>query len=112
MPADPLKDFATGLRMRMLVCDTSQGVIAGFDHCVDAELEALASSAPAPVGWQARLLTAAKMLYANAEGCAVNHYAGDFEQQGLPGWLNDCKADIETADAALSASRGVGDGRR
>jgi hypothetical protein len=44
-----------------------------------------------------RLLSAAKLLYANAEGCAVNHYAGDFEQQGLPGWLIDCKADIEAA---------------
>lgn len=46
-----------------------------------------------------RLLTTAKLLYANAEGCAVNHYGEDFSIHGLPGWLADCQADIEHARA-------------
>lgn len=49
-----------------------------------------------------RLLSAAKLLQANSEGCAVNHHGADFEQQGLPGWLRDTASDIETAIAALA----------
>lgn len=49
-----------------------------------------------------RLLTAAKLLYANAEGCAVNHYSDDFAIHGLPGWLADCAADIQAAEQALA----------
>jgi hypothetical protein len=52
-----------------------------------------------------RLLSAAKLLYANAEGCAVNHYGEDFALHGLPGWLAGCAADIETARSALEACR-------
>ena len=49
-----------------------------------------------------RLLVAAKLLYANSEGCAVNHYSDDFAIHGLPGWLTDCAADIQAAEAALA----------
>lgn len=50
-----------------------------------------------------RLLLTAKLLYQNAVGCAVNHYPGDFEHQGLPGWLADSLKDIEAFEVALSA---------
>ena len=49
------------------------------------------------------LLTTAKLLWQNAERCAVNHHALDFEQQGLPGWLATAKADIDEAQAAVDA---------
>lgn len=67
----------------------------------------LYATPPPPDGWRDMLagtLTAAKMLYANAVGCAINHYAGDFERQGLPGWLADCERDILAFEAALSRS--------
>lgn len=50
-----------------------------------------------------RLLMAAKLLQQNAKDCAVNHHGVDFEQQGMPGWLRDTKADIDTAQSALAA---------
>lgn len=50
----------------------------------------------------AKLLLTAKTLYANAEGCAVNHYGDDFATHGLPGWLSDCAADIQVAEQALA----------
>lgn len=49
-----------------------------------------------------RLIKTAKLLLANAEGCAVNHHGRDFDQYGLPKWLDDCQADILAAEAALS----------
>lgn len=52
-----------------------------------------------------RLLTAAKMLYANAEGCAVNHHGADFALHGLPGWLADAQADILAAETVLTHAR-------
>jgi len=45
----------------------------------------------------ARLITTAKLLLQNAEGCAVNHYGFDFDAMGYPGWLADCRKDIEAA---------------
>ncbi len=48
------------------------------------------------------LLISAKMLQQNAVGCAINHHGLDFEQQGLPGWLRDTKADIDAAESILS----------
>jgi hypothetical protein len=50
-----------------------------------------------------RLLTAAKMLYANSVGCVTNHYPADYMQMGLPGWLVDCEKDILAAEATLAA---------
>jgi len=52
-----------------------------------------------PVRVCERLITTAKLLYAQCEGCVVNHYAHDFATQGAPGWLADCAADIEAAQA-------------
>lgn len=43
----------------------------------------------------------AALLLQNAEGCAVNHYGDDYAVHGEPGWLADCRADIEKAQAAL-----------
>lgn len=57
--------------------------------------------AAVPDGWN-KLLLAAKILYQNAEGCAVNHHEVDFKAFGLPGWLADCKRDIENAEASLA----------
>ena len=50
-----------------------------------------------------RLLTTAKLLYAQCEGCCVNHHSIDFEQQGLPGWLLDCERDIKAAESLANA---------
>jgi hypothetical protein len=46
-----------------------------------------------------RLIATARLLYANAEGCAVNHHGADFELHGMPGWLTDCAADIAAAQS-------------
>lgn len=43
----------------------------------------------------------ANLLYANAVGCATNHYGEDIHQHGLPGWLADCAKDIEDTTKAL-----------
>lgn len=49
-----------------------------------------------------RLLSAAKLLQANSEGCAVNHYGEDFGLYGVPGFLIDTAKDIEAASEALA----------
>jgi len=46
-----------------------------------------------------RLIATARLLYANAEGCALNHHGADFELHGMPGWLTDCAADIAAAQS-------------
>jgi hypothetical protein len=43
----------------------------------------------------------AQLLQQNAEGCAVNHYGNDHEIHGLPGWLSDTQASIDSARAIL-----------
>lgn len=48
-----------------------------------------------------RLLSSAKILHQNAQGCAVNHYGHDFDLHGTPGWLIDTEADIKNATALL-----------
>lgn len=50
-----------------------------------------------------RLVLSAKVLLQNAEGCAANHYGDDFALYGEPGWIADCRRDIESAERALSA---------
>lgn len=55
-------------------------------------------------GVNARLLTTAKLLYANAVGCAQIHYGEDYNLHGMPGWLSDCRADIEAAEAIAALS--------
>jgi len=53
-----------------------------------------------------KLISAAKLLQANSEGCAVNHYGNDIELFGLPGWLADTEKAIEAARAALKLAAG------
>lgn len=53
----------------------------------------------------------AVLLLQNAQGCAVNHYGGDFEMHGLPGWLCDARTEIEAATAVLSATLEPADDR-
>lgn len=50
-----------------------------------------------------RMLTAAKLMLAQCEGCAVNHYGHDHEVHGVPGWLVDCAADIAAFEAAIAS---------
>lgn len=57
--------------------------------------------AAVPDAWS-KLLLAAKILYHNAEVCVANHHGRDFKAFGLPGWLADCKRDIENAEASLA----------
>lgn len=49
-----------------------------------------------------RAKVAARLFYANAEGCSVNHYGADFATHGAPGWMTDAKADIDAAMAELT----------
>lgn len=49
-----------------------------------------------------KLRSTAALLAQNAEGCAVNHYGKDFQIHGMPGWLADCKRDIEAALTAIN----------
>ena len=56
-----------------------------------------------------RLLKTVELLYQNSEGCVVNHFAQDFKEQGLPGFLIDCGKDIEEARTALAATSGEGE---
>lgn len=55
-----------------------------------------------------KLLMAAKILLQNSEGCATNHYGNDIELHGLPGWLSDCKKDIEAGAIAIAAAETSG----
>ena len=48
-----------------------------------------------------RLRRSAFLLLQNCEGCAVNHYGEDY-QGVMPGWLADCRRDLEQGFAALS----------
>jgi hypothetical protein len=47
-----------------------------------------------------RLLATAKVLLQNAQGCAENHHGHDFATMGEPGWIRDCRSDIEKFEAA------------
>lgn len=59
--------------------------------------------AAVPDGWR-RLLLAAKILYQHSEACVTNHRDRNIKVFGLPGWLADCKKDIESAQESLSAA--------
>ena len=48
-----------------------------------------------------RIRRSMALLQQNSEGCAMNHYGGDHELFGLPGWLDDTKADLEILTDAL-----------
>ncbi|MEY3773974.1 MAG: hypothetical protein RLZZ129_754 [Verrucomicrobiota bacterium] len=49
-----------------------------------------------------RLVKTAKLLLAHAERCVVTHHGVDFDQYGLPGWMEGCQADILAAEAELA----------
>jgi hypothetical protein len=53
-----------------------------------------------------KALVAGKMLLENSIGCAVNHYGDDYYIHGEPGWLADCRKDLEALEAALAAKDG------
>lgn len=42
---------------------------------------------------------AARLLFSNSAACVVLHHAGDAND--LPGWLTDCRAEIDKAHAVL-----------
>lgn len=67
---------------------------ANHPKCVAARIEQLEKSLTG-------LRLTARLLLQNAEGCAVDHYGEDFHLHGEPGWLRDCRSDIEAAEAAL-----------
>lgn len=84
---------------------------SGGNDRLDLEIHGLLSHAatiPADTHAMREALTGlvktANILQQNAEGCAVNHHGLDFEQQGLPGWLRDTKAEIDRAYSALAAT--------
>lgn len=91
-------------------CTVTDATGGAFALTVQPELmKLLESFAAQPAGNDGvrealgKLLLSAKLLQQNAEGCAVNHHALDFEQQGFPGWLIDTEKDIAEAQGALSA---------
>lgn len=60
-----------------------------------------APSVEVAIGVLRELRLTARVLLQNSEGCAVNHYGGDHELFGMPGWLRDSEAVIEKAEAFL-----------
>lgn len=48
----------------------------------------------------------ATMLCQNSMACAANHYGEDFAQHGMPQWLADSQARIQSASAAITAILG------
>jgi hypothetical protein len=56
-----------------------------------------------------KLLVTTKLLQENSVRCVDFHHGWDLESNGLPGWLADCKKDIEAAEAALSPAPAGGD---
>lgn len=92
--------YSLDLRVR---CDECGARTEDFETDKEAIAAWNRRSPPAavPDEWN-KLLLAAKLLYQNAEGCAVNHHEVDFKAFGLPGWLADCKRDIENAEASLA----------
>jgi hypothetical protein len=47
-----------------------------------------------------RLLFTTKLLFANSEACVANHHGFKLGDQ-YPGWLADCRKNIEIAEASL-----------
>jgi hypothetical protein len=52
-----------------------------------------------------KLRTTAATLQQNAIGCVTNHFSGDYEEMGLPGWLIDTQRDIDDAAAILTEGK-------
>lgn len=88
--------------------DMAENLVVEQAFCfADAFLRALAEL----VGALRNIIQSAKLLQQNSEGCAVDHFAHDFDEQGMPGWLADTQAHIVEAEAVLShAKQGGSDG--
>jgi hypothetical protein len=52
----------------------------------------------------ARIRASMCLLQQNSEGCAQNHYGGDHEIHGMPGWLADTERDVQALTAMLAAA--------
>lgn len=50
-----------------------------------------------------RLRSHAVTLLQNSEGCVANHHGEDFQVHGMPGFLADARAAVDSADAVLKA---------
>lgn len=74
----------------------------GLPHRLVSDLSEAKAEIERLRGALTHLRLTAALLLQNAEGCAVNHYGEDFQTHGMPGWLADCKRDIDAAVAALS----------
>lgn len=97
---------------------STQGIVADFLTEQNAQIimMALLASEPRPTEDKLkariaeleevleRLLVSAKMLQANSEGCAQNHFPDDYQHHGCPAWLWDTQRDITQAHAALRKS--------
>lgn len=59
-----------------------------------------------------RLLHTAKILYENAIGCIQLHHGHNPAVSDPPGWLRDCRRDIETADGLADAILAISPGWR
>lgn len=121
-------DFLEGLAGQLSAQGDPRGfeMRAGFARGtggIDADflIEVLSATTPKPLGdvredhaaslaspvvdvreaW-AKARTAAFMLLQNSEGCATNHYGHDHVIYGMPGWLADCRRDLEAADTILA----------
>lgn len=42
----------------------------------------------------------------NCHGCAMEHHGMDYSEQGPPGWLADCEADLIALRTALETTNG------
>lgn len=49
-----------------------------------------------------RVRTSMALLQQNSEGCAANHYGGDHQMFGMPGWLIDTRADRDALTASVA----------
>lgn len=52
-----------------------------------------------------RVRTSMVLLQQNSEGCAANHYGGDHQMFGMPGWLIDTRADLDALTASVAHLR-------
>lgn len=48
-----------------------------------------------------RLRLTARLLFQNSVGCAEQHHGLDVQENGLPGWLRDFKADLDDIESRI-----------
>lgn len=91
----PHKKFSTSLALIGKTIRASRDEVARLEARERELVEALESA-----------VHEASLLLQNSEGCAANHYGGDHEAFGMPGWLTDCRDRIAAARAALTPDEG------